>query len=707
MPSSYSPQQQIARASQPVDAGAARSSPPPSFLATPLGLSLIIPLLVGAAALGALIPYHFTLQAGMREQARERIAADARVVRERALQGLGQVAALVDGLHAWADRAGSLDDPAQVARALIAMADARPGVSQVYLGRPDGGLIGITLAEGTWQSLTVAPGANGMRRTLGVLDAEGRIRVTTVEENVAYDARVQPWYRQAVATPGRSWTPPYRFARTGTPGVTVAHQLAPSTAGQPPRGVVAVDLDLASFGGFLQRPGDLGRNLVFDRERALIATPPGLVGAFAGSGLPSGADATDAVVRAFFTAIPALPAGDSILPVRVAVEGQDHGGFVQPLAVPGGPTWYLAQITSRDAVLGIMDQARFSAVLVASAVVVIGILAGLSFARLLAGARREVEHQRDRAQNAEAKVRELGSYTLVRKIGEGGMGQVWIGEHRMLSRPAAIKLIQPETLAGTSPEEVAQARQRFEREARITASLRARSTVELYDYGISPDGTFFYVMELLDGLDLRALVERHGRQPAGRVVRILVDALASLAEAHDRGLVHRDIKPENIFVCRRADEVDVVKVLDFGLVRQGKAAKAARLTADGMVSGTPTTMAPEQAMGQDLDGRTDLYALGCVACWLLTGEEVFSGDNPYELLNLHINQPPRPLDDRNPAVPVALARLVEQCLAKDPARRPSDARALARDLATVEIPPDQAWTAEQATAWWTRVPTKS
>ena len=674
------------------------------FIATPLGMMIIIPLLVGGAAAGALALYHVTMQGGVREMGRDRVASDAAVVQHRALLGVGQVTALVDGLHAWADRASELGDPAQVARALIAMADTRPGVCQVYVGKPDGGLLGVTLTDGAWRVLQVVPGPAGARRTLSRLEPDGGLTAETVEERVTYDARIRPWYQQAVAAPGRVWSDPYRFSRTGMPGVTIARQLAPTTPGQAPRGVVAVDLDLASFGGFLQRRGDLGRNIVFNRDRALIALPPDMLKEMPKEGLPTGANLHDPVAQAFFAAIPALPEVGTLLPVRVTVTEVEYGGFVQTLAVPDGPTWYLAQVASRDAIVGMMDRAKFKGLLGAAAAVVVGTLAGLFFASLLGRAKRQVERERTRARAAEAKARELGSYNLVKKIGEGGMGQVWIGEHRMLSRPAAIKLISPAAMANVAPEEVDEIRKRFEQEARITASLRARSTVELYDFGVAPDGTFFYVMELLDGLDLRALVEKHGPLPAGRAVHVLSNALTSLAEAHDRGLVHRDIKPENIFVCRRSDEVDVVKVLDFGLVRIAKAPEDARLTAAGMITGTPATMAPEQATGKDLDGRTDIYSLGCVACWLLTGSDAFAADSAIELLTKHINERPQPLRERNEAIPEELARLIEACLEKDPAKRPPDARTLVQALEALVLPPGQAWTPRRAAAWWAQLP---
>jgi serine/threonine protein kinase len=675
------------------------------FIATPLGMMIIIPMLVAGAAIAALGLYHATLEDGVYEMSRSRVINDASVVRQRAELGLESATATLDAMHAWAGRGADLSDPAAVGRVLTGMVAGRLGVSQAYLGLPDGGLIGVTLGEdGGWRVLQVVAGADGARRTVSRVQADASLVVEKVETGVAYDARLRPWYQQAVASPRTVWTEPYRFSRTGMPGITLARQLAPAASGQPARGVVAIDLDLASFGAALQRQGDLGKNIVFDRNRSLVALPTDLLNSVPADGLPTGDQLKDPVARAFFNAIQTLPDANEPVLVRIDIAGSRYGGLVYQLTVPGGPTWYLAQVALRDALVGMMDVAKRKGMYGAAGAIAIGILAGIFFARLLGRAKREIEQQRVRARTAEAKAQELGSYNLVRMIGEGGMGQVWIGEHRLLSRPAAVKLISPRAMSGITQEEGDEIRKRFEQEARITASLKARSTVELFDFGVAADGTFFYVMELLDGMDLRDLVEKHGPQPAGRVVHILSGLLGSLAEAHDRGLVHRDIKPENIFVCRRADEVDVVKVLDFGLVRIAKAPENARLTQAGMINGTPATMAPEQAMGKDLDGRADLYAVGCVACWLLTGSDVFTADNAIELITKHINEAPVPLVERNPAVPEELALLIEACLAKDSARRPPDARTLSMALEALVLPPGQSWTPRRASTWWQQLP---
>lgn len=280
---------------------------------------------------------------------------------------------------------------------------------------------------------------------------------------------------------------------------------------------------------------------------------------------------------------------------------------------------------------------------------------------------------------------ELGSYRLEALLGRGGMGEVWRASHRTLARPAAIKLIRPESL-GQQPSI---AGVRFEREAQAIASLQSPNTVALYDFGSTPEGTLFYVMELLDGVDLEELVRQHGPLPAERVTHILRQACASLAEAHARGIMHRDIKPANIYLCRRALEHDVVKVLDFGLVRHfvsETAAAQALVTHPDLIAGTPAYLAPEITMGGVADGRADIYALGCVAFWLLTGRLVFEAATLTAMLVAHAREaPPRPSNVAEFPVPEALDQLVLDCLAKDPAARPQSAEVLAERLATVHF----------------------
>lgn len=291
--------------------------------------------------------------------------------------------------------------------------------------------------------------------------------------------------------------------------------------------------------------------------------------------------------------------------------------------------------------------------------------------------------------------RELGSYRLDRRIGEGGMGEVWAASHRLLARPAAIKVIRRELL-GRDAAAIDAAIQRFEREARTTAMLRSAHTVELYDFGVADDGSLYYVMELLDGVDLEAMVRRHGPLDPARVAWLARQACLSLAEAHAHGLVHRDIKPANLFVCQQGLEYDILKVLDFGLVLPLQSEREAP-SSEGFL-GTPAFMAPEAARGQTaVDARADLYALGCVMYWMLTGRAVFDETGVPAMLRAHREQAPTPPSERNETVPGCFDDVVLRLLEKDPARRYASAAALAEVLNELPIAP---WSRERAARWW-------
>jgi eukaryotic-like serine/threonine-protein kinase len=298
------------------------------------------------------------------------------------------------------------------------------------------------------------------------------------------------------------------------------------------------------------------------------------------------------------------------------------------------------------------------------------------------------------------RAREMGSYVLGRRIGAGGMGEVWQATHRFLARPAAIKLIKPDVLGAMTKEQGDVLVERFRREARAAANLRSPHTIQLYDFGVASDGTFYYVMELLNGLDLQTLVSKHGALPPARVIFLLQQACESLAEAHERGLVHRDIKPGNIQVCRMGQYSDWVKVLDFGLVKsQASEVLEPGLTAPHSVTGTPAYLSPETALGEAVDQRADIYALGCVAYWMLTGQYVFKGDSAMQIVARHVSSDPAPPSRHSTFdVSPALDRLVLACLEKKPSRRPSTARELCDRLGECEV--ESAWTREDARKWW-------
>jgi serine/threonine-protein kinase len=299
------------------------------------------------------------------------------------------------------------------------------------------------------------------------------------------------------------------------------------------------------------------------------------------------------------------------------------------------------------------------------------------------------------------KAREMGSYVLGDLIASGGMGEVWHATHRFLARPAAVKLIRPEVLGAMTRAQRDILVQRFHREARAAANLRSPHTIQLFDFGVAGDGTFYYVMELLNGMDLQTLVEEHGPVSPARTVHILRQVCESLVEAHDRGLIHRDIKPANIQVCCMGHYFDYVKVLDFGLVKsQAVSGKVdPGLTAPNMVAGTPAYLSPESALGEPVDQRTDIYALGCVAYWLLTGRPVFEGQGVVQLLARHIHTPPEPPSLYSLfQIPSDLEEIVLACLSKQPEERPGSARELADRLAQCEL--EAEWSREHARLWW-------
>ena len=306
------------------------------------------------------------------------------------------------------------------------------------------------------------------------------------------------------------------------------------------------------------------------------------------------------------------------------------------------------------------------------------------------------------------KAREMGSYRLGELLGRGGMGEVYRATHRMLARPAAIKLIRPEILAGVGGEAAEVAVKRFHREAEAAANLRSPHTVAIYDFGVAEDETLYFVMELLEGMDLETMVRDYGPLPARRAVHLLRQVCESLEEAHARGLVHRDIKPANIHVGSVGLRHDYVKVMDFGLVKSVSAVPAGAAsgehslaTAAGITPGTPAYMAPEMVLGEPVDGRADLYALGCVAYYVLTGQLVFDAPTPFQVIVRHLeNEPVPPSQRTDVAVPPALDRVVLDCLAKSPADRPPSAADLERALASVDVEP---WTEDDAARWWNEV----
>lgn len=297
--------------------------------------------------------------------------------------------------------------------------------------------------------------------------------------------------------------------------------------------------------------------------------------------------------------------------------------------------------------------------------------------------------------------RRVGGYTLQRRLGEGGMGEVWLAQHSLLARPSAVKLIRQSALArDAQSSEVL--KERFQREAKATALLRSPNTVELYDFGVTDDGDFYYVMEFLNGVDLYSLVNDFGPVHPARAVYLMAQACLSLGEAHLMGLVHRDIKPENLFACQLGTQFDFLKLLDFGIVRDTVDANQTE-TSTGQIKGSPSSMSPEAARGEQVTFASDIYGLGCVMFWLITGRHVFEAPSVMALLLQHVSKQPQPPSDFNSDIPAELDELIMRCLAKNPADRPTDALELGDQLAALRFEPP--WDTRQAQAWWnTKLP---
>ncbi|MBW2525152.1 MAG: serine/threonine protein kinase, partial [Deltaproteobacteria bacterium] len=293
--------------------------------------------------------------------------------------------------------------------------------------------------------------------------------------------------------------------------------------------------------------------------------------------------------------------------------------------------------------------------------------------------------------------RQMGQYTLEAKLGEGGMGVVYRARHALMRRPTAVKLVLPEKAGDATLE-------RFEREVQLTAQLTHPNTITIFDYGRTPDGVLYYAMELLDGATLEAVIEHDGAQPAARVMRVLSVVADALAEAHESGLIHRDIKPANILLCKQGGHVDVAKVLDFGLVKAVAEDEDASLTREGTITGTPQYLSPEAiASATSVDARSDLYALGAVGYYMLTGTPVFESGTVVEVCAHHLHTPPTPPSERlGKAILPELEQVVLDCLAKKPEDRPQTAHELTQRLEAIDLTGQERWTEARARAWWNR-----
>ena len=691
-------------------------------LASPTGVLILVPALVIAAGAVVMLLGRRATRDASDSMARRQLATQAADVQHDVAFALDQADPMLASLRVLADPDAPLPDTAVRMRDLTT---GRPGVANVSIAFPSGLMRGTYIDEtsGEIRVQESRVGAASTQRTnLGFTGGTPHVVGTEV---TSYDPRTRPHYALATQSHTRVWMPPRTFFTSHKTGLTVTEPIYDNGT---LRAVTTVDFDVTELSSFIVRaPFDSARTVVFAGDGTILAFPMAQLPAVATkeNRLLRHEDFADPALEALFAAFASGPrtelrffqlhVADGDYLASVAPVGGKRAGIAAPL------DWYLATLVPERVLLGPTHRLEKQSLLASGGALAIALGVALMFAWNLVRMRRAVGVARERARSAEARVLELGSYRLVTKLGTGGMGEVWRAEHRLLAREAAIKLVRPEALR--DPFFAPKIRERFRREAQTLATMRSRHTIALYDYGSTDEGTFFYVMELLDGVDLDKIVRQHGPLPAARVIRLLVQACQSLAEAHAAGLLHRDIKPANLFVCRAADEVDVLKVLDFGIVHTasepiGNAIDiitlptptgggvdgprpSGRLTQAGSLVGTPGYIAPEQAYGATIDGRADLYALGCVAWWLLSSSEVFPRETEEASLHAHAEDP---VPELRPRVrgwfPDGLDRLIKSLLAKRADDRPVDANAMIALLRAIEIPPEHAWTDARAQAWW-------
>ncbi len=500
----------------------------------------------------------------------------------------------------------------------------------------------------------------------------------------------RPWFTGAQAMePGVPYTSkPYEFLTSKTLGVSFSLRASETQNGPPKTIAFNIRLNEVSRFTMQQHPSENGMSFVFGDDKRIL-------------GLPRHerfAEDKD------IAAVNLMPVDEIGIPnITTAIETWEakerpQGNFsfrgadgkrwwagFSHLALSGDKSLWSAVVVPRADLVGNLVRLRNLAVLGLSG---LGLLiSGIMLATTMRSIRRQMKEALDRIEQ------KMGQYVIEQRIGEGGNGTVYRAHHALLRRPTALKLMNPEFARSEA------ARERFEHEVRLTSGLSHPNTVAIYDFGHTPDGTLYYAMELLEGSTLNRLVQAGGPLPADRAIHFLMQACGSLTEAHAKGLIHRDIKPSNLIACERGGVYDVVKVVDFGLVKEMAAADGNLTQADVLI-GTPFFMAPETISSPGAASPlSDIYALGAVGYYLVTGRNVFEGESAVAICASHLHDTPeRPSDKLGRPVPKDLEDVLMQCLEKDPAKRPQDAAALSDLLAGCEAAGD--WTQDEARAWW-------
>lgn len=586
--------------------------------------------------------------------------------------------------QAWGRRGMiDVDDSTAFLQLFAPFLETHPQVTGIEFAREDGVEIYVLVEERGFATRRLTPRTGGGSIAKWERWREGRVTERWSEE-IDYEPRTRPWFTGAMAlSDERSlfWSEPYTFYTTKVPGITASTKF--KTGGSS--WVAGIDLSLVDISRFTTTVG------IPNEGRVVVVTPTGRL-----IGLPKDPrfDDREAIRSAMLQPIEALRMpmlteglarlrGPQRSPFHYEVDGLGYwAGTRTYYLTPNNPLLVHA-IFPENSLLGGLEHER-NVVLLLLVLVLAG---GMAIAFLLHRANEE------RMKKVESEVRQLGQYTLERKIGSGGMGAVYRARHALLRRPTAVKLLAPR-------KEDPEAFNRFEREVQLTAQLTHPNTIAIYDYGRTEGGVFYYAMEYLEGLSLRQLIKYNGPIGEARAIHILRQVAGSLQEAHQAGLVHRDIKPANIFLTQRGGLRDFVKVLDFGLVEKAGTRGREEGSSKRVIVGTPAYMAPEIIRDSDhVTPFIDIYAFGCLAYYLLTGQPVFRGDSQRTIYKKQLEDAPIPPSSHLKAsISKAFEDLILQCLRKSPKERPASMRALIDGLDS--LPLSHHWGEDEATTWW-------
>ncbi len=639
-----------------------------------------------------------TLVAGYRsvqELSRSLIASVAGQTESRLRRFFDPVVSALETSRGWA-RSGALDfgDNGSLNALFMPLLEQLPAVSSVILATTDGQeYMLVRGGDGWWNRRTKVENWGSRTRWSAWRDPGTLVKEEWRELN--YDPRKRPWHVGALANarqdgPSHYWTEPYVFFTSKAPGITVSSWVEGKDGTLL---IIALDVLLTDISAFTSQLK------VSERGMAMVLAPDARV-----LGVPRDARFRDR--RAIQQAVLSQPEtlgvdalADAVARWRTDGEirarnlsfrsgGETWWAGFQPFALsPQRRLWIGVAVPSDDFMLPVKRQ-RNTMVLITVFALVVAVVMALLMDRTF---RRKVH----RAVQA---ARQIGQYTLQKEVGKGAMGSVFQAQHAMLRRPTAIKLLRADLVDNE------RAMTRFEREAQLTSRLNHPHTIAIYDYGKTRDAVFYYAMEFLNGTDLQTLVRYTGPLPPARVLYLLQQVCGSLDEAHDIGLVHRDVKPSNIMLTERAGDPDFVKVLDFGLVKELGVNDDVELTTADTLAGTPLYISPEAINDPRTVGpASDLYALGAVGYFLLTGKPVFTGRNLVEVCGQHLHRCPKPPSQRlGQPLPGDVETVILACLAKKPSERPASGGELAAELAQCKDATD--WGPVQARQWWAAQP---